>query len=105
LISVQILLRSEWRSPQGVDKVRGLLASLGFTPTAAGLATISADLAPDKFREMFGVTATEIAPRPAGEREFGRSGGSAPQPLKVPAALSEFVESISAVPPHIYLDK
>jgi hypothetical protein len=102
-IKLQILLRREWRNAQGVDKVRGLLPALGITPTIGGVAAISAEIEAEKFRELFGVTATPTAPQPPGERDFGKSGGYTSPDLKVPAALSEFVESISAAPGHIYL--
>jgi hypothetical protein len=102
-IKLQLLLRREWRNSQGVDKVRGLLASLGITPTIGGVAAISAEVEPEKFKDLFGVTATETPPQSPGERDFGRSGGNVSPDLKVPAALSDYVESISAAPGHIYL--
>ena len=85
--------------------MRRLLSSLGMTPTASGLATLSAELDADKFKSTFGVTAVETPPASSGQGEFGRSGGSVSPDLKVPAALSEFVQSISAAPSHIYLEK
>lgn len=102
-IKLQILLRQEWRTPQGVEKITAILRSVGLMPTVGGLATISADVEPETFKALFGVTATETAPQPGTEREFGRSGGHISPELTVPAALSEFVESISAAPGHIYL--
>jgi hypothetical protein len=102
-IKLQILLRREWRNAQGVDKVHGLLPALGITPTVGGVAAISAEIEAEQFKELFGVTATATAPQPPGERDFGKSGGYTSPDLKVPAALSEFVESISAAPGHIYL--
>jgi hypothetical protein len=69
------------------------------------LATISAEIAPEKFKEMFGVTATETAPQSPGAQESGRSAGNVSPDLKVPAALSDFVQSISAAPGHIYLQR
>lgn len=104
-IKLQLLLRREWRTPQGIEKVQEIIRSIGMSPTAGGLATISADLEPAKFKEMFGVVATESEPQPPGERDFGRSAGNTSPDLKVPAALSDFVESISAAPGHIYLQK
>jgi hypothetical protein len=71
--------------------VRELLASLGITPTAAGAATLSAELDGGRFRDVFGITATDVP------------GGHVSQDLKVPAVLSEYVESISVAPSHIYL--
>ena len=104
-IKLQVLLRANWRSPQGLDKVREILASLGLTPTAGGLVTISAEVEPEKFKEVFGVTATETPPQPLDAKEFGRSGGYTSPELQVPAALSEYVQSISAAPGHTYLSK
>jgi hypothetical protein len=83
--------------------VRELLASLGITPTAAGAATLSAELDGGRFRDVFGITATDVPPSLPGKCEFGRSGGHVSQDLKVPAVLSEYVESISVAPSHIYL--
>ena len=105
LIKLQLLLRANWRNPQGLDKVREILASLGLTPTTGGLVTISAEVEPEKFKEVFGVTAIETAPQPPGAQEFGRSGGYTSAELQVPAALSEYVQSISAAPGHTYLRK
>ncbi len=104
-IKLQLLLRANWRSPQGLDKVREILASLGLTPTAGGLVTISAEVEPEKFKEVFGVTAIETTPQPPGAQEFGRSGGYNSPELQVPTALSEYVQSISAAPGHTYLRK
>jgi hypothetical protein len=104
-IKLQILLRHDWRTSQGVEKAHTALRSLGMTPTVGGLATISAEIEPAKFEEVFGVTVTETAPQPPGGQEFGRSGGYISPDLKVPTALSDYVESISAAPGHIYLQK
>ena len=104
-IKLQILLRSEWRTPEGLAKVQRILRALGMAPTAAGAVTISAEVEPDKFEEMFGVTATATTPQPPGKGDFGKSGGTISPDLKVPAALSDFVESISAAPGHYYLQK
>lgn len=105
LVKLQILLRKEWRTPQGVEEVRNLLVSFGITTTAAGAATLSAELGDSRFRDVFGTTAIDTPPSSPGEGEFGRSGGHVSQDLKVPAALSEYVESVSAAPSHIYLEK
>jgi hypothetical protein len=105
-IRLQILLRTEWRTPQGVERVRSLLAALGITPTAAGAATLSAELDDSRFKDIFGTRAKTTPPSLPAEREFGRSGGHVSEDdLEVPAALSEYVESISAAPSHIYLEK
>ena len=82
--------------------MRQVLTSLGLSPTGAGLATISAEVEPGRFHDLFGVTATEIAPRPAGERDFGTSGGYVSPKLTIPSTLTQYVQSISAVTPHTY---
>lgn len=75
------------------------------TPTAAGSVTLSAEIDDVRFKDIFKLTATETPPSSAGAREFGRSGGHVSPDLKVPAALSDYVESISAAPSHIYFEK
>jgi hypothetical protein len=104
-IKLQILLRREWRTPEGLAKVQGILHAIGLPPTAAGAVTISAEIGLDKFQEMFGVTATETAPQAPGNSDYGKSGGNLSPDLKVPAALSDFVDSISAAPGHYYFEK
>jgi len=81
------------------------LAALGITPTAAGAATLSAELDDGRFKDIFGVRTKTTPPSLPAERDFGRSGGHVSEDLEVPAALSEYVESISAAPSHIYLEK
>jgi hypothetical protein len=103
LVKLQVLLRREWRTSQGIDEVRRILTSVGLTPTAAGLATISAEVGAERFEDLFGVPASELAPRPPGERDFGESGGHVSPELTVPTPLLQYVESISAAPPHTYL--
>jgi hypothetical protein len=103
LIKLQILLRRQYRTPEAADQVRKILLSLGLTPTAVGLATLSADAEPSRFESLFGVKTTEILPRPPGKTDFGASGGHVSPDLPVPATLQPYVESISAAPPHTYL--
>jgi hypothetical protein len=86
-----------------VEEVKKLLTSLGLTPTASGAATISAEVEPARFEKLFGVRASEVMPRPPGERDFGASGGHVSPPLPVPKPLVQHVESISVAPPHLYL--
>ena len=66
---------------------------------------MSAEVEPAKFKEIFGVTATETPPRPPGAQDFGTSGGYSSPELQVPATLSEYVQSISAASAHTYLRK
>jgi hypothetical protein len=104
-IKLQILLRREWRTPEGLEKVQAILRTIGLVPTAAGAVTISAEVEASTFQQMFGVTATETPPQPPGKSDYGKSGGNVSPDLKVPAALSDFVDSISAAPGHYYFQK
>jgi hypothetical protein len=104
-ILLQILLRKESRTADGIAAVQKILRSLGLKPTASGLATISAEAQPEQFEALFGVKATEIAPRGPGETDFGASGGHASADLTVPAQLAQHVQNISTAPPHTYLQR
>jgi hypothetical protein len=101
-IKIQVLLRPEWRTPGGIAEARNALVEAGLRPTAAGLATISAELDQDGFRSLFGTSATEVPPRGPGAADFGRSGGHVSEPLKVPPSLERYVASISVAPGHSY---
>jgi hypothetical protein len=63
----------------------------------------TADGEPERFEALFGVKATAIAPRRPGETDAGASGGHISPDLAVPALLAQHVQSISAAPPHTYL--
>jgi len=99
------LLRREWRTSEGIEEVRKILTSIGLKPTASGAATISAEAEPERFESLFGVKATEIAPRGPGGTDFGASGGHDSPELAVPAQLAQYVQSISAAPPHTYFER
>jgi len=102
-ILLQILLRKEARTADGIAAVQKILTALGVKLTASGLASISAEVAPERFEALFGVKATAIAPRGPGETDAGASGGHVSPDLAVPALLAQHVQSISAAPPHTYL--
>lgn len=104
-ILLQILLRKESRTAEGIAAVQKILAALGLKPTASGLATISAEVNAELFESLFGVKATEIAPRGPGGTDFGASGGHDSAELAVPAQLARYVQSISAAPPHTYFER
>ncbi|MFB9268476.1 hypothetical protein ACFFWD_36065 [Bradyrhizobium erythrophlei] len=101
-VTLQILLRREWRTPGGIAKVLDILRANGLTPTTSGVATVSAAITQEKFEEMFGVKAAPTAPQPPGNTEFGRASGHVSPELKVPAPFAEWVESISVAPGHSY---
>jgi hypothetical protein len=102
LVKLQVLLRREWRTPTGIAEVRRRLTLVGLQPTGSGLATISAETSLEHFESLFGVKAAEIAPRPPSGSDFGRSAGHISPELTVPQPLRDYVESISAAPPHTY---
>jgi hypothetical protein len=103
-VKLQVLLRREWRTSSGIEEARGILVSAGLKPTASGMATISVETEPERFESLFGVTASEIAPRAPSGTDFGKSGGYVSAELAVPKQLLKYVQSISIAPPHILLE-
>jgi hypothetical protein len=98
-IPLSLTLRREARTPGGVARVQQAAASLGLEPTAAGRATVSCRVSAAKFTELFGAPPPAVPPRRPGRSDAGRPGGFAEADLPVPAALAEWVESLSVVPP------
>ena len=100
-VKLQILIRPQWRTKDGLATVSSVAQSVGINPTAAGAATLSADIAPDAFEKLFGQQALDVAPRPPGARDFGSPGGASAIQLKIPEALRDYIESITVAPPHL----
>jgi hypothetical protein len=100
MVKLQILLRREWRNPDGIDRVKRIASSLGLTPTTAGLASVSAEISDADFQALFGKLLESIEPRPPGRGDFGSPGGYVSEPLLVPDSLQTYVESVSIAPPH-----
>ncbi len=75
MIKIQVLLLRPWRTAEGVERVRALVAELGMKPTAEGRATISAEIGRDEFATLFQRSVEEIEPQARSDRDFGRSGG------------------------------
>lgn len=101
MIKLQILIRQPWRTVEGVERVRGVASSLGIKPTAAGRATISAEVGEQGFEAMFHRPLQEVLPQPPGSSDFGRSGGYVSGDLPIPEPLKEYIESITVAPPYI----
>jgi hypothetical protein len=101
-IKIQVLLRRERRTTDGIAEARNALVEAGFRPTAFGLATISAELDRDRFRTFFGTSSTEVPPRRPGGGDFGQSGGHVSESLNVPQSLEPYVEALSVAPGHTY---
>jgi hypothetical protein len=106
-VKLQVLLRPEWRTPDGVANVLSILQTLGINPTVSGQAAISAEAPPDAFELLFGPQAaqrvTQVPPRGPADRDSGRSGGQLSPDLSIPPALQPFVQSITTAPPHLYM--
>ena len=101
MIKLQILLSRPWRTAEGVETVRELAAAVGIKPTAEGRTTISAEVTPDEFAEIFRTSVQEVEPRPAGDRDFGSSGGHVAGELPIPQPLRKYVESITVAAPYL----
>lgn len=99
-VKLQVLLRKEWRTSEGLATVRPLATALGMKPTAAGTATMSLEMESEAFEALFGQPAVALAARPPRAPDFGSPGGATASPLVVPKTLRDFVLSISVAPPH-----
>jgi len=91
LVRLQLLLRREWRTPEGVAAVEKALPALDMQPTAHGAATVSGVMDAGVFEKRFGAV-SGIVP-------FKTDTLETPQPLR------EYVESISVASQHVYLKK
>lgn len=89
-VKLQVLLRKERRTPEGMAAVRGILESLGITPSASGSATVSATVEAGRLEAIFGPVAPVI--------QFQAD------TLPIPEALTEYVESITVAPKHIHME-
>jgi hypothetical protein len=90
-MQLQLLLRPPSRTPEGREAARAICESLGIHVTAEGAVSLSARVDDERFASLFG-----CAP------DSKLASLTAP-PLKIPKELSEFVETISVPPPHIYM--
>lgn len=93
-MKLQVLLHPQQRNPSGVENAKRILQSLGIRPTAAGAASISAEVDAEKFQSVFGIPPPESLPADA----------VSAQSLSVPEQLKDYVESISIAPRHIYMN-
>jgi len=101
LVKVQILLRKEWRTPEGIATVKRIAASLGIAPTASGAASVSGAIESKAFEALFGVKARRLSPRPRSGTDSGSPGSGDSGALRVPEPLQEYVGSITVAPPHL----
>ena len=97
---VQILLRKEYRKPDGVAAVKEIMNRVGIKATGTGFASLSGEISQEAFESMFSperIASPErmpTGPGGIGSREY--------QDLPVPEQLKEYVENITVAPPHIY---
>jgi hypothetical protein len=93
MIKVQILLRPDMRTPEGIKTVKRMLASMGIKPSASGAASISATVEENRFRALFG----------PGAPEASETAGMQAASLSVPDALKEYVAGVSVAPDPLYM--
>jgi hypothetical protein len=87
-ISLQILLRENSRTSQGIAEVAQQLTHLGLDVTASGLATLSARASAESFERLFGHS----------ERDEDRA-------LPIPVALRDSIASITIAPKPILMHR
>jgi hypothetical protein len=97
---LQILLRKEYRKPEGIAAVKQIVSGFGIEPTSTGLASLSGEISQEAFESMFSSTARPSSPPMT--VEAGGASNSEYRELPVPERLREYVESITVAPPHIY---
>ena len=100
MTKIQILLRKDWRSGAGIEKVKEAAESLGMKPTSSGIATLSAEMEPGVFESVFREMPEAVASRPPAQNDFGSRGGEVSGALEVPESMREWVESITVDPPY-----
>ncbi len=90
-VRLQLLLRKEWRTREGVAAVRRALRALDIRPTGSGAATVSAEVGARAFERRFGPLSAVV--------RFEKD------TLETPPALRDCVESITVAPRHTYMRK
>ena len=90
-MKLQLLLHPHARNQESKESVRRISESLGIHVTTEGAISMSANIDDRQFPSLFGKAT-----------ESNAASLTAP-PLPVPHQLSEFVETISVPPTHIYM--
>jgi len=101
---LQILLRKEYRKPEGIAAVNQIVSGLGIRPTGTGFASLSGEISQQAFESMFSSSERTGSPQPM-TTEPGSAGSSEYRELPVPEALKDYVESITVAPPHVYFNQ
>ena len=90
-VRLQLLLRKEWRTREGVAAVLRELRALDMRPTGSGAATVSAEVGVRAFERRFGSLSAVV--------RFETD------TLETPPSLRDCVESITVAPRHTYMRK
>jgi hypothetical protein len=96
---LQLLVRADRRLPEHMQQAVEVARRLGLAITGRGAASLSARVSHSTYQALFGSGSTAAA--------AVSSHPSPPQdivPLPVPASLSEFIDSITEAPGHLYMD-
>jgi hypothetical protein len=103
-LNISILLRKDWRTAEGIARVKEIVGSLGIRPSASGRVSISCKIPIESFVKLFQVSPTPVEPKAPGESDFGSPGGYMVETeLQIPTQLKEYVEAISLVSPAVRL--
>src|SRR5438445_9561747 len=99
-LKLQLLLQKGQRDEQTSHAVQTVLEELGLRPTAAGAATVSAEVDDEDFERVFGRKAGEAEP-PGRTRDIAFSDDAEKVELPVPDRLRDYVASITVAPQYI----
>ena len=103
-INISLLLRKDWRTAEGIERVKEIAGSLDIRPSASGRTSISGKIPLESFVKIFQVSPIPVEPRPPGESDFGSPGGyTVETELHIPTQLKAYVELISVVSPAVRL--
>jgi len=103
-MKLQLLLRREYRNEKTASVVEKLLVELGMRPTAAGSATLSAEIEGENFERLFG-RKPEESDSPRGAEALGFRDLSAGADLPVPDPLNKYVATITVAPAYIRMSQ
>jgi hypothetical protein len=99
MVTLQILLKKEHRTPSALQSARVALQKVGLHPVSSGAASLTVDATPETLASLFGSTPAATEARHAAEK------GVPASEFSVPPELAEFVESISIAPKHLYFQR
>jgi hypothetical protein len=99
-IPLALLLKTDRRGPEDVERTIEAAARLGLEITGHGRASVTARASPGIFARLFGATVQKLPGEPPRAADAGRPAGySASSPLPVPPELRDLVEQITVSTP------